>query len=80
MSAGALEQLYLDLDTENQGREGVVVDVRNNNGGYINGYALDVFTRQNYLIMTGRGLSPVLGSAAASFQASRASSFSPSAS
>jgi len=23
----------------------VVVDVRNNNGGYINGYALDVFTR-----------------------------------
>jgi tricorn protease len=35
------------------------VDVRNNNGGYINGYALDVFTRQNYLMMTPRGLSPV---------------------
>ena len=31
------------------GEAGVVVDMRNNNGGYINGYALDVFTRQNYL-------------------------------
>lgn len=55
MSEGALTQLYLDLDAENQSREGVVIDVRNNNGGFVNMYALDVFTRQNYLTMTPRG-------------------------
>jgi Tol biopolymer transport system component/C-terminal processing protease CtpA/Prc len=54
MSSNALDQLYLDLDTENQGREGVVVDIRNNNGGFINGYALDVLTRQSYLKMADR--------------------------
>ena len=54
MSAGALEQLYLDLDTENQGREGVVVDVRNNNGGFINVYAIDVLSRRSYLQMANR--------------------------
>jgi tricorn protease len=54
MSQQALDQLYLDLDAENQGREGVVVDIRNNNGGFINGYALDVLTRQSYLRMADR--------------------------
>ncbi|MEO8592680.1 MAG: S41 family peptidase [Candidatus Solibacter sp.] len=54
MSEEALAQLYLDLDTENQAREGVVVDVRNNNGGFVNGYALDVLARQSYLKMSGR--------------------------
>ena len=33
----------------------MVVDVRDNNGGYVNEYALDVFTRKNYLTMTPRG-------------------------
>lgn len=56
MSDRSLKQLYIDLDAQNEGKDGVVVDVRNNNGGYINGYALDVFTRQNYLLMTTRGL------------------------
>jgi Tol biopolymer transport system component len=55
MSESALTQLYLDLDVENQTREGVVIDVRNNNGGFINMYALDVFSRHNYLTMTRRG-------------------------
>jgi C-terminal processing protease CtpA/Prc len=54
MSSNALDQLYLDLDTENQGREGVVVDIRNNNGGFVNGYALDVLARHGYLKMTDR--------------------------
>ena len=27
----------------------------NHDGGYVNGYALDVFTRRNYLMMTPRG-------------------------
>jgi len=55
MSDASLQQLYLDLDAQNEAKQGVVVDVRNNNGGYINGYALDVFTRKNYLMMTQRG-------------------------
>jgi Tol biopolymer transport system component/C-terminal processing protease CtpA/Prc len=54
MSSDALNQLYLDLDAQNEGREGVVIDVRNNNGGFVNGYVLDVFTRKNFLLMTPR--------------------------
>jgi Tol biopolymer transport system component/C-terminal processing protease CtpA/Prc len=54
MSSEALDQLYLDLDAQNQGKQGVVVDVRNNNGGFVNGYVLDVFTRRNFLTMTAR--------------------------
>ncbi|MEG3175975.1 S41 family peptidase [Sphingomonas sp. RB3P16] len=56
MSSESLDQLYLDLDAENQGKQGVVVDIRNNNGGFINGYAIDVFARRNYLTMTPRDL------------------------
>jgi tricorn protease len=54
MSAGSLDQLYLDLDAENQSREGVVIDIRNNTGGFVNAYALDVFARRPYLSMTER--------------------------
>lgn len=59
MTADSLAQLYLDLDAENQSREGVVIDIRNNNGGFVNGYALDVFARRNFLTMTPRDLFPV---------------------
>jgi Tol biopolymer transport system component/C-terminal processing protease CtpA/Prc len=55
MSAGSLTQLYVDLDAENQRRDGVVVDVRNNNGGFVNVYAIDVFLRRSYFTMTPRG-------------------------
>ncbi len=54
MGDGDLDQLYLDLDVINQSRQGVVVDVRNNNGGYVNGRVIDVFARKNYLLMTPR--------------------------
>jgi len=56
MSSDSLDQLYIDLDAQNQGKDGVVIDVRNNNGGFINGYVLDVFSRRNFLTMTPRGL------------------------
>ncbi|RYY19942.1 MAG: peptidase S41, partial [Sphingobacteriaceae bacterium] len=56
MSEQALNQLYLDLDAENQSKQGVIVDIRNNNGGFVNAYALDVFSRKPYLTMTGRGM------------------------
>lgn len=56
MSAESLAQLNIDLDADNHAREGVVIDVRNNNGGFVNAYALDVFTRKGYMTMTPRGL------------------------
>jgi C-terminal processing protease CtpA/Prc len=56
MSSAALTQLYVDLDAENQSKEGVVVDVRHNNGGFVNVYAIDVLARRSYLRMTPRGL------------------------
>ncbi len=55
MSAASLAQLYLDLDAENFARDGVVIDVRNNNGGFVNVYALDVLARRPFLNMTRRG-------------------------
>jgi C-terminal processing protease CtpA/Prc len=54
MSSASLAQFYLDLDADNMGRDGVVIDVRNNNGGFVNAYALDVLARQHYLNMTQR--------------------------
>ncbi|MEJ2541192.1 MAG: S41 family peptidase, partial [Gemmatimonadota bacterium] len=55
MGAGTLQRLYLDLDQENRQREGIVVDVRNNNGGFVNAYALDVFSRRSFMTMQPRG-------------------------
>jgi tricorn protease len=58
MSSDSLSQLYVDLDAENHTREGVVVDIRNNNGGFVNSYALDVFARRGYITMTPRESKP----------------------
>lgn len=59
MGTSSLNQLYLDLDARNQAREGVVVDIRDNNGGFVNVYAIDVFTRRNYFTMRNRGGLPM---------------------
>ena len=55
MGSASLSQLYVDLDVENHAREGVVIDIRNNSGGFVNVYAIDVLARRGYLTMTLRG-------------------------
>jgi Tol biopolymer transport system component len=59
MSDTALSQLFIDLDVDNQSRDGVVIDVRNNNGGFVNVYAIDVLTRRGYFNMARRGFESV---------------------
>lgn len=54
MSQDSLNQLYVDLDSENQARDGVVVDVRNNNGGFVDPYAIDVISRRDFINFTPR--------------------------
>ena len=56
MSEGSLTRLYTDLDADNRAKEGVVIDIRNNNGGFVNVYAIDVLARRGYLNMTPRDL------------------------
>lgn len=64
MGEGTLNQLYIDLDAQNQAKEGVIIDIRNNNGGFINPYVIDVLSRKGYLNMTERGLWTVPGRSA----------------
>ena len=54
MGPDALTQFYQDLDVQNRGRAGVVIDIRNNNGGFVDPYALDVITRREYLRFNSR--------------------------
>ena len=56
MSETALRRFYIDLDADNRTKDGVVIDVRNNNGGFVNVYAIDVLARRGYLMMAPRGL------------------------
>jgi Tol biopolymer transport system component/C-terminal processing protease CtpA/Prc len=59
MTAASLLQLHVDLDAENHARDGVVIDIRNNNGGFVNVYAIDVFARRGYFNMSPRGFPSV---------------------
>ena len=56
MSETALRRFYIDLDADNRTKDGVVIDVRNNTGGFVNVYAIDVLARRGYLMMATRGL------------------------
>ena len=56
MGDESLDQLTIDLDAANQSKAGVVVDVRNNNGGYVHGRVIDILSRSNFLSMTQRGM------------------------
>ncbi|MDB5296280.1 MAG: peptidase [Phycisphaerales bacterium] len=55
MSANALARLNADLDAESATRDGVVVDVRANTGGFVSPFVLDVLSRKGYLTITRRG-------------------------
>jgi tricorn protease len=48
-------RLVAELDADNMNRDGVVFDIRNNNGGFVHAYALDILSREHYLEMTFRG-------------------------
>src|SRR4030095_12576283 len=61
MGGGAIAQLNLDLDSEMHDKDAVVFDVRNNNGGFVNGAALDVLQRSPYVNMVRRGVPSVPG-------------------
>ena len=49
MSAAALQKFYNDLDVQNREKQAVVIDIRNNDGGFVDPYALDVLARREYL-------------------------------
>ena len=49
MSYEAYMQLLVDLDTETHNKEGVVVDVRFNGGGFIATFILDVLRKRTYV-------------------------------
>ena len=49
MSYEAYMQLLVDLDTETHNKEGVVVDVRFNGGGFVATFILDVLRKRSYV-------------------------------
>jgi Tol biopolymer transport system component/C-terminal processing protease CtpA/Prc len=54
MGSPSLEKFYTDLDVQNRQRAAVIVDVRNNEGGFVDPYAIDVVTRREYLSFRSR--------------------------
>lgn len=61
MGGAAPAQFNLTLDAENQQKDGVVLDVRNNGGGSTNGHVLDFLMRKSYVEMVLRGVPAVSG-------------------
>ncbi len=48
MGVESLAKFFTDLDVQNREKSGVIVDVRNNTGGFVDPYAIDVLTRREY--------------------------------
>ncbi|HZO95490.1 MAG TPA: S41 family peptidase [Candidatus Baltobacteraceae bacterium] len=48
MSPESLQRFWLDLDVQNREKQAVIVDIRNNEGGFVDPYAIDVLTRREY--------------------------------
>lgn len=59
MSAESLANLYTDLNVNDYDKDGVVVDIRSNEGGFVNAYAIDVLARRPYLRMYPRNMPEV---------------------
>ena len=55
MGAQSLNQLHARSGHREHARDGVVMDIRNNNGGFVNVYAIDVLARSSYFDMTPAG-------------------------
>jgi C-terminal processing protease CtpA/Prc len=55
MSYEAYQQFLADLDAEAYGKQGLLVDVRNNGGGHTAAFFLDVLTRRSTLLSDFRG-------------------------
>lgn len=60
MGRAALEQFKLDLDAQLHGKEGIVVDVRYNTGGFVAPFVLDILQRRTTMLQSfrGRGRTP----------------------
>jgi tricorn protease len=54
MQPESLAKFHTDLDVQNRAKAGVVVDVRNNTGGFVDPYAVDVLTRREYITFKSR--------------------------
>ncbi|HEX3549192.1 MAG TPA: LpqB family beta-propeller domain-containing protein [Candidatus Elarobacter sp.] len=48
MGPESLAKFFADLDVQNREKSAVIVDVRNNTGGFVDPYAIDVLTRREY--------------------------------
>lgn len=60
MGTSALENFKIDLDSENYARDGVVIDIRYNNGGWVASFIADIIGRKvtHYQTFRGRGRTP----------------------
>jgi C-terminal processing protease CtpA/Prc len=49
MEEDALQKFFIDLDVQTRKKDAVVIDIRNNEGGFVDPYAIDVLARHEYL-------------------------------
>lgn len=61
LGPAAPAQFAMDLDAEMLEKDGVILDVRNNGGGFTNGHVLDFLLRKPYVNMIQRGAPAVSG-------------------